>query len=474
MVDPGIASPPALPVLYVDDEPENLELFALQFGDDFAVRTADSGTAALEILARDDIAVLLTDERMPGITGIELLARVAERWPDTVRIIVSAYGDAHRLLLAINRGHAHEYILKPWTRDELAGGLDRALIIAARRRQLAVRAELSELAERDARDARGPAPGAAGQVSAGGLDGVMSRVRRAAPSNTTVLITGETGTGKELVARCLHEASPRAGAPFIRVNCGALADGVLESELFGHEAGAFTGAQRLRRGRFELAHGGTIFLDEIGDLPPRTQLMLLRVLQEKEIERVGGATPIKVDARVIAATHRDLPSLIAAGAFREDLYYRLNVIPIAVPPLRERRDDIAALVGYFVAKHAPDRGRPPRLAADVVPRLREYDWPGNVRELENLVQRALVMAIEDTITLDDFCFILPAPAGAPGVPDGPGAPDAPDVRGQARELAEDALRELILRSGGNLSRAARAAGLPRTTLLSRAKRFGLL
>jgi two-component system response regulator HydG len=278
-----------------------------------------------------------------------------------------------------------------------------------------------------------------------------------------VLITGETGTGKEVVARAIHDDSPRARAPFVRVNCGALADGVLESELFGHEAGAFTGALRTRRGRFELAHGGTIFLDEIGDLPARTQVALLRVLQEREIERVGGATPIKVDVRVIAATHRDLLGLIATNSFREDLYYRLNVIPIDVPPLRERRDDIAALVEHFVVKHAAQRSRVPRLHPDVVPRLREYDWPGNVRELENLVQRALVLAVNEWITVEDFCFTLPAPAPGPS-----------DVREEARAHEAEALRKVIVAHGGNLSRAARAVGVPRTTLVSRAKRLGLV
>jgi DNA-binding NtrC family response regulator len=459
-VDPGIGNPRALPVLYVDDEPENLELFSLQFASELVVRTASTAKQALDILAREDIGVVLTDERMPEITGIELLSRVVERWPDTERIIVSAYGDANRLRLAINRGHAHEYILKPWVRDELRACLDRALTIAARKRALLVKAEMCDAIDRDQRAAQ---HFMARPITAGGLDGVMSRVHRAAPSSATVLITGETGTGKEAVARAIHDASPRAKAPFVRVNCGALADGVVESELFGHEAGAFTGAVRMRRGRFELAHGGTIFLDEIGDLPARTQLALLRVLQEREIERVGGTASIKIDVRLIAATHRDLPQLIGAGSFREDLYYRLNVIPIEVPPLRERRDDIAELVAHFLVKHAAHRGRAPRLHPDVVPRLREYDWPGNVRELENLVQRAVVLATSDLVTVEDFCFVLPEPALA-----------SSDVREEARAQEAAALRQVIIAHGGNLSRAARAVGVPRTTLVSRLKRLGLV
>jgi DNA-binding NtrC family response regulator len=454
----AIVNPRSLPLLYVDDQPENLELFRLQFGQEFAVHTATSGAAALDRLGREDFALLLTDERMPALSGIDLLSRVVDRWPDVVRVIVSAYGDAQRLLSAINRGHAHEYVLKPWNRDELAACLDRGLTIAARRRALAARAEVSQVLDRDAREA---VAGGDAIVAGGGMEPVMSLARRAAGTDATVLITGETGTGKEVVARFIHENSPRSAEPFIRVNCGALADGLLESELFGHEAGAFTGAQRMRRGRFELAQGGTIFLDEIGDISPRTQVLLLRALQEREIERVGSATPIRVRARVIAATHRDLPQRIAAGTFREDFYYRLNVVPISIPPLRERRQGIAALIQHFIAKHARRDGRP-RLHPDVVASLTAYDWPGNVRELENLVQRALVLCSDDLITVDDFCFTVPA------------CPPVADVRDQVREAETAALRQLIVSHGGNLARAARALNVPRTTLVSRAKKFGLV
>jgi DNA-binding NtrC family response regulator len=447
-------NPRALRVLYVDDEPDNLALFELQFGSDFAVETAGSGAEALERLARADFALLMTDERMPGMTGIDLLGRVVERWPDVVRMIVSAYGDAHRLLLAINRGHAHEYVLKPWAKDELTACLDRGLTVAARRRALVARAEISEVYERDVREA------VEGVVSGSGLERTMSLARRAAQTDATVLVTGETGTGKEVIARVVHDCSPRAAGPFIRVNCGALAETLLESELFGHEAGAFTGAQRARRGRFELAHGGTVFLDEIGDISPKMQVSLLRVLQEKEIERVGGSTPLKVNARVVAATHRDLPRLVAAGSFREDLYYRLNVVPITVPPLRERPHDLEPLVRHFLAKHA--RRSPPLLDDDVLPRLREYGWPGNVRELENLVQRALALCGGEVLTVEDFCLTLPAPRANV------------DVREQAREVEAEQLRGLLIAHGGNLARAARALGVPRTTLLGRARRHGLV
>jgi DNA-binding NtrC family response regulator len=443
-----------LPVLYVDDEPENLSLFQLQFGRDFTVCTANSGLEALERLNAGDVGLLLTDERMPGMTGIDLLSRVVERWPDTIRMIVSAYGDAQRLLLAINRGHAHEYVLKPWAREELTACLQRGLIMASRRRALSARAELSEVYERDARETVN------GVVVSRGLERSMSVARRAGISDATVLITGETGTGKEVVARAVHDGSARSNGPFVRVNCGALVENLLESELFGHDAGSFTGAQRARRGRFELAEGGSILLDEIGDISPKMQLSLLRVLQEKEIERVGGSVAIKVNARVIAATHRDLPSMVSRGSFREDLYYRLNVIPIALPPLRDRPEDVAPLVRHFLAQHA--RGRVPTLDEEVLPRLSEYGWPGNVRELENLVQRALALCGGDILTVEDFCMTLPAPRVER------------DVRDQARDVETEQMRSLLITHGGNSARAARALGVPRTTLLGRAKRCGLV
>jgi DNA-binding NtrC family response regulator len=444
----------ALPVLYVDDEPENLALFELQFGREFNVATASSGAQALERFGAAEVSVLLTDERMPGMTGIDLLSRVVERWPDTIRMIVSAYSDAQRLLQAMNRGHAHEYILKPWTKEELSACLQRGLTMASRRKALAARAELSEAYERDARQS------VASSVLAGGLDRVISRARRAGTSDATVLISGETGTGKEVIARFIHDASPRAHGPFIRVNCGALAESLLESELFGHEAGAFTGAQRLRRGRFELAHGGSILLDEVGDISPKMQISLLRVLQEREVERVGGTTAIKLNARVLAATHRDLSALVASGVFREDLYYRLNVIPIELPPLRARIQDLEPLLHHLLAKHS--RGRPLALEEDVLARLKEYSWPGNVRELENLIQRAIALCNGSTLSVEDFCLTLPS------------RPVEKAVRDEAREVEAEQLRSLLVAQGGNLARAARILGIPRTTLLGRARRCGLV
>jgi two-component system response regulator AtoC len=449
-------------VLYVDDEVDNLELFRLQFGRDFDLRTASSGDEGLAILARGDVGVVLTDERMPRMTGIDLLARAVVCSPDTTRIIVSAYSDAPRLLLAINRGHAHEYVVKPWDRDDMADCIERGLRIAARRRALVTRAEMADALARDTVEHYDTSHVIG---DAGGLRSVVAMATRAAQSDATVMIIGETGTGKELIARVIHQASLRAAGPFIRVNCAALAEGVLESELFGHEQGAFTGAHKLRQGRFELAHGGTIFLDEIGDVSPKLQASLLRVLQDREIERVGRSTPIAVDVRVVAATHRDLARRVRESTFREDLYYRLHVVPLRVPPLRERKDDIAPLVSHFLHKHARRAGVPMTASPAALQRLRAYAWPGNVRELENLVQRAVVLAEGPELTPEDFSFSIDVPDEAP---------DRGDVRAQVRGSEAEELRRLLLEHAGNCSRVARALGVPRTTIVSRAKKYGLL
>jgi two-component system response regulator AtoC len=464
-------APDARPLLYVDDEPENLELFRMQFGRDFPVLTAKSGAEALELLGRREIALLLTDERMPGMCGVELLSRVLERWPDVVRIIVSAYTDATRVLLAINRGHAYEYVVKPWDRSELRGCIERGLAAAARRRDLLARAERSDVLERDLSDAEGRGDVITQDEA---LQTVLASAEKAAQTEASVLITGETGTGKELVAHLIHQASPRAHGPFVRLNCAALSEGVLESELFGHEQGAFTGASKMRRGRFELASGGTLFLDEIGDISPKLQVNLLRVLQEKEIERVGGSTTIRVNARIVSATHRSLPRLVREGRFREDLYYRLNVVPIEVPPLRARPGDVGLLVRRFVEKHASRSFPPPAISPKLVDHLASYSWPGNVRELENMVQRALALSSGPELTLDDFRFNLTfEDEGPPPFEGTPAFEDRPP-REEARQAEREELRRLLVVHGGNVARAARSVGLARTTLLSRAKKHGLL
>jgi len=457
----------ALPVLFVDDESSNIELFRMQFEDEFSVRTAAGGEQALAIMAREAIGVLFADEQMPGMTGIDLLAHAASRWPDIVRVVVSAYSDPPRLLRAINRGHAHEYIVKPWDKAELAACIERGLVIAERRRVLITRAEMGELYEREASEQYDTAR-VVGED--GGLKDVVALARRAAQADATLLITGDTGTGKELFARLIHDASLRRHRPFVRVNCAALAEGVLESELFGHEQGAFTGAHRQRKGRFELAHSGTIFLDEIGEVSAKVQALLLRVLQEKEIERVGGSSPIKVDVRVLAATHRDLRRMVRDGQFREDLYYRLSVIPLHVPALRDRKADVRPLVKHFLAKHGVRVGKVMSVDNEVYDYLEAYTWPGNVRELENLVQRALILAPGSELTVEDFAFNLDDTLQ-------PRITAQPTESASLRDDLRDEERRRILNAldqcHGNQSQSAKLLGMPRRTLVERLRTYGV-
>src|SRR5947208_6772090 len=322
------------------------------------------------------------------MTGVELLREVPQRQPEAVGIILTAFTDVDVLIEAINLGQVYRYITKPWDAKEVRGVLQYAIerfhLQRENRRLAAQLAEYTGYLNQQLH----------GEFDFGNIIGdsaplrdVLEKVEQIAPTNSTVLLRGETGTGKELVAHAIHINSPREEKPFVRVNCAALAPGVLESELFGHEKGAFTGAVARRPGRFELADGGTLFLDEVGDLPAEVQVKLLRVLQEREFERVGGVETIKVDVRLISATNRNLEKMIEEGEFREDLYYRLNVFPINLPPLRDRLDDLGALVVHFIAKFSRQMGVVPSPASpEALARLREYNWPGNVRELENIVE----------------------------------------------------------------------------------------
>ena len=450
-------------ILYVDDEPDNLELFRLQFGDEYDLITANSAQEGLNILKdRPDISIILTDERMPEMTGIEFLEKIVVDYPDTIRIIVSAYSDSQRLLDALNKGRAQEYIVKPWRRAEVRRCIESWLTISKRRRNLTEQAQLTDslMDEIQARPEKSSLIG-----ENGGLENVLKLARKVAKTDTSVLVRGETGTGKEVAARFIHDNSPRAGKPFIRVNCAALSETLLESELFGHEKGAFTGASSTRIGRFELANGGTIFLDEIGDISQKLQVMLLRVLQEREIERVGGTRTISVNVRIVAATNRDLESAVEDGEFREDLFYRLNVFPIFLPPLRERTEDIEALLNWFLDKYKNLVNKRPSIAPELVPALQSCDWPGNIREFENLVQRALVVCEGDVLEPDHFYFDF-APS-KPKVSSG-------SVKDQVKNKQHDAIKNALEKYDGNCSKAARELGIARTTLMSRAKRFGLL
>jgi DNA-binding NtrC family response regulator len=438
---------------------------------------ANSGDEALALAKQHDIAVIVTDQRMPKMTGLELLKAARELRPDATGIIVTAFTDVDVLIEAINLGRIYRYVTKPWDSKELRGILTHAIErFELRRENLRLQEQLSQYVGMLSSDAHGAFDFGAIVGEAPALRDVLTRVEQVAQTTSTVLLRGETGTGKEMVARAIHINSPREAKPFVRVNCAALAPGVLESELFGHEKGAFTGAVARRLGRFELADGGTLFLDEVGDLPAEVQVKLLRVLQEREFERVGGAETIKVDVRVVSATHRDLEKQIADGEFREDLYYRLNVFPIMLPPLRQRGSDIPLLAEHFVQKYARAAGKNVRgLDASAAAALTTYHWPGNVRELENVIERALILARGGELTAADLEFTR-----RPGVPE-PMATARTDgyptgVKPLQERLGEQertAIVAAIDHAHGNIAHAARALGINRSTLYYRLRKHGL-
>ncbi|HLU68184.1 MAG TPA: sigma-54 dependent transcriptional regulator [Kofleriaceae bacterium] len=487
------------PVLIVDDEQDNLDAFRFNFKRAFTILCAQSGPEALDILRETDVAVIVTDQRMPKMTGLELLREAKQIRPDAVGAILTAFTDVDVLIEAINQGEIYRYVTKPWDAKEVRGVLTQAIERFHLRRE---NRRLVEQLEQYTGYLNNEIHGAfdfgqiVGQSEA--LREVLARVEQVAPTSSTVLLRGETGTGKELVAHAIHINSNRSDKPFVRVNCAALAPGVLESELFGHEKGAFTGAVARRPGRFELADGGTLFLDEVGDLPMEVQIKLLRALQEREFERVGGTETISVDVRVISATNRDLEAMIDTGAFREDLYYRLNVFPIHLPALRERTGDIPILVDHFIGKFARSAGkRVSGCTPEAMEKLQSYTWPGNVRELENIVERAMILVKGDRVEAADLDFgrraqqaggaapqaamhrqkTEPLPTIAP-VGAGAAAADATasGSRPLAERLADEERREIIAavdRSGGNIALAARVLGINRSTLYYRLRKHGL-
>ncbi|HKA90195.1 MAG TPA: sigma-54 dependent transcriptional regulator [Haliangiales bacterium] len=467
------------PVLVVDDEADNLDAFRFNFKRIFQIHTAGGGEEALAILAATDVAVIITDQRMPKMSGLELLRAARPVRPDAVGIILTAYTDVDVLIEAINLGHIYRYITKPWDSKEVRGILQQAIerhhLVRENQR---MEEQLRQYTGYLNREIHGAFEFGAIIGESGSLREVLAKVEQVAPTASTVLLRGETGTGKELVAHAIHINSPRESGPFVKVNCAALAPGVLESELFGHEKGAFTGAVSRRAGRFELADKGTLFLDEVGDLPMEVQIKLLRALQEREFERVGGTETLEVDVRVVSATNRDLEGLIGEGKFREDLYYRLNVFPIHLPPLRERPEDIPRLVEHFVAKFARTTGKNVRgFSPEAVATLGNYHWPGNVRELENAVERAMIICRGPEVTPQDLDFGRRA-ATAPGI--GGPAPAATLQQASARPLSarllEEEKREIMAaidKNGGNIAGAARALGINRSTLYYRLRKHGL-
>jgi len=508
-------------VLVVDDEPENLELLRRALRGVAELATATDGGEALELVRGRDFAAIVTDHLMPGLPGVELLERAHRISPRAERILVSAYGDAEVLTDAINRGNISHFLPKPVDLRELRRLVRRAVAAAAPRAQRALvlappdQAAAVTAALRSAgmtvAESSSPTPATEGedvlvwhaQVTAGVVDevrrtlletdrvrrnrtdfgmfemigtsppmqAVFEKIEQVAPSDATVLVRGETGTGKEMVARLVHSLSSRREAPFIAVNCAALPESLVESELFGHERGAFTGAQARKLGRFERADGGTLFIDEVGLMPPSVQVKLLRVLQERAFERVGGSETLHVDIRLVAATNLDLEAALTRGSFREDLFYRLNVVPIAVPPLRERREDIPLLVDHALALFQRRLGKEGISISDsMIRRMCDYHWPGNVRELMNVIERAVALTPSGTVAdYSDLRAREPRQRLSAIIPSQPNA----TLREMVAEFERTVIAQALERHGGNRTRAARDLGITRQGLSQKIARYGL-
>lgn len=447
-------------LLVVDDDPSQRGMLADFFRDLGAeVREAESGIEALEMVRRLSPDVVLSDLRMPGLDGADLLREIKQINPDIGVVLVTAYGTVQGAVQCLRDG-ADDYLLKPLELDEVEHVVRRAL------EQRHLTRENRELRRR-----LGEIESIPGIVTSGGpMAEVLSTVDRVAKSSVSVLIEGESGTGKELIARAIHAAGPRAKGPFVAVNAAALSPTLLESELFGHEKGAFTGANRARSGRFEAASGGTIFLDEIGDLPAEVQVKLLRVLQERSVERVGSNQALPVDVRVIAATHQDLLALVKERKFREDLYYRLVVVSVELPPLRRRRSDIPLLVDHFLAKHreVTEEGER-RFSREAMDVLLRYDFPGNVRELENIVQRCMVLSRGDQVTTEDLPPMVLGAESEAAISGGTGMDGS--LPGRLAALEKQAIEEALAETGGNQSKAAIKLGISERALRYKLSKF---
>ncbi|QLA14742.1 sigma-54-dependent transcriptional regulator [Desulfolutivibrio sulfoxidireducens] len=380
-------------ILILDDEKNYLLILDAMLTDaGYAVTPLDDPEMGLAYLEESEVDVVITDMKMPKITGQQVLEFVKKNYAHVPVIIMTAFGSIEGAVEAMRYG-AFDYIAKPFANDELLLTVDKAArFAAAQRENIMLRQSLEDRYSQHQIIGRGKA-----------MLRVLELVTKAAPSKSTVLITGESGTGKELIAKAIHYASPRKKGPFISINCMALSSGVLESELFGHEKGSFTGAVARKRGRFEMAHEGTIFLDEIGELSADLQVKLLRVLQERKIERVGGSETIEVDIRVLAATNKNLEEAVAAGEFREDLFYRLNVVRLDMPPLRERREDIPILAAHFLERYAAENAKPFKgFSPEAIDYLTAYEWPGNVRQLQNVIERCVVLSSGEVIGVEDL------------------------------------------------------------------------
>jgi two-component system response regulator HydG len=444
-------------VLVVDDDRANLDSVARIFElEGLATLTASDGEEGLTLLRRPEVGVLVTDLMMPGLDGKELLRTARSMRPDVQVVLMTAYGTVEAAVSAMKDG-AYDFITKPLKRHALVKTVQRALEHRALMAENeALKARLADLGAPGGRTLIGQSPA---------FRALMETLRQAAASHATVLLVGESGTGKELAARALHELSPRASGPFVAVNCGAIPETLLEAELFGVEKGAFTGALARREGRFERAHGGTIFLDEVGELSLSAQVKLLRVLQEGEIERLGGTGPLAVDVRVVSATRRELPREVAESRFREDLYYRLNVVEVRIPPLASRREDVPLLADHFLRRFAAKNAKPLRgFSVDALQAMEDYAWPGNVRELEHAVERAVVLARGEVLEVGDLPeSVRSGPRGAAGQVVIPiGTP--------MEEVERRLIHETLRHTGGDKTMAARLLGIAARTIYRKLER----
>jgi len=451
--------PPQKPsILIVEDEAKMRRLLELQLADEgFRAVTAPDAESGLQLLQKDQFDLVVTDFKLPGMTGLEFLQAVKRANAAIPVIIMTAYGTVESAVEAMKIG-ASDYVLKPFSLAELV------LII---RKELDSRNLREE--NRTLREALGQRYHYDNIVARGEkMQAVLALVERVAPTNSAVLLGGESGVGKDLIARAIHQHSHRASGPFIKINSTAIPENLLESELFGYEKGAFSGATTSKPGKFELADKGTLFLDEIGDIPPAIQVKLLRVLQEREFERLGGTKTLKVDVRLIAATNRDLRAALEDGTFREDLYYRLNVVAIDIPPLRDHKEDIPALANFFLEKFSRESGKPVRgLTSAAMKLLMDFHWPGNVRELENILERGVTLSSSSMLDVADIHL-----DSAPAHPAAGSAAALPD--GMTLDQWEDqAIREALRRANGNKSQAARSLGLSRNALRYRLSKIGV-
>ncbi|MFO1338555.1 MAG: sigma-54 dependent transcriptional regulator [Burkholderiaceae bacterium] len=481
-------APAELPlVLVVDDEVRSQEAMRRTLDEDFRVLAASGADDARTLLERHAVSVILCDQRMPGLSGVDFLKEVRERWPDVVRIVISGYADSEDIIAGVNEAGIYQYVLKPWIPDHLLGTVRGAVEAATlqqglQRLEIDLRAGTTTLRARRSdklRTARATfdferivrAPGSP-------LDRLCELAARVARHDLSVLVLGESGTGKELMARAIHYASPRLAGPFVVENCAAIPDTLLESELFGHKRGAFTGAVDDHVGLFQRADGGTVFLDEIGETSPSFQVKLLRVLQEGELRPVGSTRAVPVDVRVIAATHRDLEADVRAGRFREDLYYRIAGVTLAMPPLRERPGDVLPIAEHVLADVCRDLGLPPAAFDDDARAvLMGYAWPGNIRELRNEIARAVALGEGTLLHGADFSPKLLQGGQAAGGPSAGLLAAATAAKGTLQERLDAVeamlLREVMLRLRWNKTRAAEELGLSRVGLRAKLLRFGL-